>query len=163
LAFLAGIGHDVVGVELVEDAVRQFFAAHDTAASITQRGGFAVYSAGAITVLAGDFFATTAELVGSVDAIYDRAALIALPPDMRARYVPHLRAITPHATRELLVTLEYPAGSYEGPPFSVDEAEVRARFAHAKVELIDEAPDPDPRGGGPWLERCYAISISDER
>jgi thiopurine S-methyltransferase len=163
LAFLAGRGHEVIGVELVEDAVRQFFAAHDATPAIAQRGGFAIYSAGAITVFAGDFFATTAELLGPVDAIYDRAALIALPPEMRARYVPHVRAVTPGATRELLVTLEYPAGSYNGPPFSVDDAEVRRWFADAKVTLVDEAVDPEPRGEGVWLERCYAISLSGER
>jgi thiopurine S-methyltransferase len=161
LAFLAGRGHEVVGVELVEDAVRQFFVAHQTTPSIEVGDGFAIYSAGAITIAAGDFFATTTAIVGPIDGIYDRAALIALPPELRARYVPHLRAIAPRAARELLITLEYPAGSYEGPPFSVDEQEVRASFASADVQLIDEGPDPDARGGGTWIERCYTLRYSD--
>ncbi len=163
LAFLAGRGHEVVGVELVEDAVRQFFDEHETTPSITQRGDMAVYRAGAITVFAGDFFATSRELLGDIDGIYDRAALIALPPDMRARYVPHVRAVTPHATRELLVTLDYPPGTYEGPPFSVEEAEVRRLFANATVTQVDHALDAEARGNGSWMERCYAISFSDER
>jgi thiopurine S-methyltransferase len=160
LAFLAGRGHEVFGVEFVEDAVRQFFVEHEATPTVTARDGFAIYSAGSITIAAGDFFATTAELVGAIDGIYDRAALIALPPELRARYVPHLRAITPRARRELLITLEYPAGSYNGPPFSVAEAEVRSAFAPADVQLIDEGPDPDERGGGTWTERCYTIRYS---
>lgn len=163
LAFLAGRGHEVVGVELVEDAVRQFFAAHDATPTITQRADVAVFSAGAITVFVGDFFATTPELLGPIDGIYDRAALIALPPEMRARYVPHVRAVAPRASRELLVALEYQAGTYDGPPFSVGEDEVRRLFANATVTAIDQAIDPEPRGNSVWMERCYAISLSDER
>jgi thiopurine S-methyltransferase len=160
LAFLAGRDHDVVGVELVEDAVRQFFVEHQIKPTLEARDGFTIYSAGAITIYAGDFFATTRDLLGAIDGIYDRAALIALPPELRARYVPHLRALAPAASRELLITLEYPAGTFEGPPFSVEEAEVRTRFADADVQLIDEGPDPDERGGGTWLERCYTIRYS---
>jgi thiopurine S-methyltransferase len=159
LAFLAGRGHEVVGVELVEDAVRQFFAEHQITPSVDAREGLVRYGAGAITIYAGDFFATTPALVGSIDGIYDRAALIALPPDLRARYVPHVRSLAPAAKRELLITLEYPAGSFDGPPFSVDEAEVRSRFAGAAVVLVDEGPDPDDRGGGTWTERCYTIQF----
>lgn len=160
LAFLAGRGHEVVGVELVEDAVRQFFAEHQITPIVAARDGFASYTAGPITVFAGDYFATTAALVGEIDGIYDRAALIALPPELRARYVPHTRAIAPLAKRELLVTLEYPAGSFEGPPFAVHETEVRALFAGADVRIVDGGFDPDKRGGGTWFERCYTIAIS---
>ncbi|HEY5949003.1 MAG TPA: thiopurine S-methyltransferase [Kofleriaceae bacterium] len=160
LAYLAARGHEVVGVELVEDAVRQFFVEHAVPPEITARDGFAVYTAGSITVFAGDFFATTAALVGDVDGIFDRAALVALPPDMRGRYIDHVRAIAPNATRELLVSLEYPAGSMEGPPFSVDQAEVRERFAGDEITLVDEGLDPRGRADGKLLERCYTIAFA---
>jgi thiopurine S-methyltransferase len=163
LAYLAGKGHDVVGVELVEDAVRQFFAEHAATPTISAGDGFTVYSAGAITILAGDFFATTPALVGAIDGIYDRAALVALPPDMRGHYVEHLRRIAPAATRELLITLDYPPGSADGPPFSVDEVEVRARFADADVELVEAIADPRGRAGGQMVERCFAIRFPAPR
>jgi thiopurine S-methyltransferase len=159
LAYLAGRGHEVVGVELVEDAVRQFFTEHAAAPTVTKSGAFALYQAGAITVVAGDWFATTSALVGTIDAIYDRAALIALPPDMRARYVAHLRAIAPSAQRELLVSLDYPPGAAEGPPFSVDETEVRQLFEGSTVELVDAAADPRGRADGKMIERCYTIAF----
>src|SRR4051812_36053592 len=72
LAYLAGRGHEVIGIELVDDAVRQFFAEHGTVAAVEKRGAFQAYTAGPITVLAGDFFASTPELVGPVEAIFDR-------------------------------------------------------------------------------------------
>ena len=147
LAFLAARGHAVVGVELVETAVQEFFAEHDITPAIEGHR----YTAGTITVIAGDYFTTD---VGHVDAIYDRAALIALPADMRARYVAHL----PPAPRILLVTVEYPEEAMSGPPFSVGEAEVRSLYAGCRVELVDEGVDPRGRLDGKLIERCYRIT-----
>jgi thiopurine S-methyltransferase len=133
LAYLAGHGHAVVGIELVEDAVRQFFSEHGTIPAITSADALTFYTAGPITIIAGDFFATTPARVGPIDGIFDRAALVALPPDLRERYVAHLHVLAPRARRELLVSLDYPPGAAEGPPFSVDEAEIRSRYASAVV------------------------------
>src|SRR4051812_45358189 len=74
LAYLAGQGHAVVGVEIVEDAVRQFFTEHQAEPAILTERGLKIYRAGLVTVIVGDLFATTADLVGPIDAIYDRAA-----------------------------------------------------------------------------------------
>jgi len=139
LAFLAARGHAVVGVELVEDAVRAFFAEHGLTPTVTPHGALTGYSHGPITLLAGDFFATTRELLGPVDALYDRAALIALPEPMRARYVEHLRALLPAGADGLVITVEYPQEAMEGPPFSVPEAELRRHFQGLSIDLIDQA------------------------
>lgn len=163
LAFLASRGHEVVGIELVESAVREFFADHQITPEVSQQAGFAVYSAGSLTVLAGDFFSASPALVGEVDAIYDRAAMIALPSDMRARYVDHLRAISPGATRMLLVTVEYPQELMEGPPFSVDETEVRARYTNAPIELLDQGAGPRDRAEGKLVEKCYFVTLTAPR
>ncbi len=157
LAYLAGRGHEVVGIELVEDAVRQFFAEHGTTPVIEPRGPFTAYTSGPITVFTGDFFASTPEIVGAIDAVYDRAALVALPPPLRDRYVPHLRQIAADARRELLVTIEYPDGVFEGPPFSVPRDEVERRFAGAVIEELASGPDPRGRLDGRMIERCYDL------
>lgn len=154
LAWLAGRGHDVVGVELVEDAVQQFFAEHGVAPEVATQGGLRAYRAGAITLLAGDLFAVTADDVGAITSIYDRAALVALPRDMRDRYAAHLRAIAGGATRELLVSVEYEPGAHDGPPFSVERTEVLERFADARVEYLGGRSDPR---GRPMTEHCYDI------
>jgi thiopurine S-methyltransferase len=159
LAYLAGRGHEVVGVELVADAVQQFFAEHGVTPVVTPRGAFVEYTAGAITIFAGDWFATDAALLGAIDAVYDRAALIALPPEMRARYAAHARALA-GAAPILLVTLEYPQELMDGPPFSVAEEEVRALYAGARIELVDDAAGRTGRlpPDAPCREKCYVIT-----
>jgi thiopurine S-methyltransferase len=62
-------------------------------------------------------------MIGAVDAIYDRAALVALPADMRRRYGAHLHEIT-QAALQLLICFEYDQGLMTGPPFSIDSVEV---------------------------------------
>ena len=160
LAFLAGEGHDVVGIELVEQAVAAFFTEHGVEPTVESGGALTRYSAGAITIFAGDLFAATPELIGHIDGIWDRAALVALPPEMRTRYVKHVRMLAPAATRELLVSIEYPDGAHPGPPFSVPATEVRETLAHAtSIEDVGSGPDPQGRLGGTMIERCYQIGL----
>ncbi|MEM0898729.1 MAG: thiopurine S-methyltransferase [Pseudomonadota bacterium] len=82
---------------------------------------------GPLTLFTGDFFALTKDTLGPVDAVYDRAALVALPPDMRVRYAGHLRTITGGAT-QLLITFAYDQAEMEGPPFSVPTCEVDEHY-----------------------------------
>ena len=145
LAWLAGQGHQVVGVELVESAARAFFTEHGAEPSVERRGHFTAFTAGAITVLAGDFFAATPEVLGPIDALYDRAAVIALPTEMRADYVEHVRALLPHTAPGLIVTVEYPQALMSGPPFSVEETELRALCQGLPLELLAEVKGEGPR------------------
>ncbi|WP_426234053.1 thiopurine S-methyltransferase [Pseudomonas sp. TWP3-2] len=139
LLWLAGRGHQVLGVELTQKAVEDFFREQQLEPEISEEGAFKVYRAGAIELRCGDFFALTADDVAGCSALYDRAAIIALPAPMRERYVAHLRAILPAACRGLLVTLDYDQTQIPGPPFSVDDAEVRRLFAGAwPVEVVEE-------------------------
>jgi thiopurine S-methyltransferase len=160
LAYLASRGHDVIGIELVEDAVKQFFDEHGTVPTTVTSGEHVIYTAGAITVIAGDFFGVTQDQTGPIDAIFDRAALVALPPDIRARYVTHLRHLASDATRELLVSIEYPPEASNGPPFSIEEPEVRRTFAGSSIQVLGGGPDPQGRLEGRMIERCYAIELA---
>jgi thiopurine S-methyltransferase len=81
------------------------------------------YSAANIDIFAGDIFELTPGELGPVDAVYDRAALIALPESSRNRYAAHLMEITGTAP-QLLVTLDYDQSLVAGPPFSVERAEI---------------------------------------
>ncbi len=159
LAFLASRGHQVVGIELVEDAVRAFFSEHQLVATVTPSGGLTRYTAGSITVIAGDLFAVTREDVGPIDALYDRAALIALPTELRPRYLARLRSLVPAATSGLLVTVEYPQDQMAGPPFSLSDLEVNASYDRA--EQIAERPATGGRVGqiAGAVERCYAVTL----
>jgi thiopurine S-methyltransferase len=163
LAFLAAAGHTVIGVEIAEQAIREFFAEHELTPAISQRGSFVGYSAGPFTLLCGDIFELTPEIIGPVDALYDRAALIALPAESRQAYARHLRSVLPQGALGLVITLEYDQALMEGPPFAVLEAEVCSLYAGSVIERIDEAP---ARGGGKCsdagiaaIERCYAVTL----
>ena len=138
---LAEQGHPVIGVELAERAVEDFFNERDVQPQVSQRGAFKVYQAGELQILCGDFFALSHADVAGCQAFYDRAALIALPPPMRERYVAHLQAIVSDACQGLLVTLVYDQAKMDGPPFSVADTEVEQHFADGwtlhKVEEKD--------------------------
>lgn len=158
LAFLAERGHQVVGVELVEDAVRAFFAERGVTPEVAPRGPFTAYAAGAITLLAGDVFAATPALLGGVDALYDRAALIALPPEVRPRYAAHLGALLPAGATGLLVTLEYDPALRAGPPFAVPPDEVRALYAARAPEALEAVEAQVRTPGAPATERCWRFT-----
>jgi thiopurine S-methyltransferase len=159
LAYLAAQGHDVIGVELVEEAVATFFKEHALKPTIRETSqGLVEYSAFSITIYAGNIFATSRELFGPVDAIYDRAALVALPDDMRRPYVDHMRSLFPK--RALVITLEYDQTLMDGPPFSVEEGELRALYDNCSVDLLSEGPDERVRENAPPMtERCFAVTL----
>jgi thiopurine S-methyltransferase len=124
LVWLAQQGCRVAGVELSELAVEQFFDELGVEPEITAMGSLKRYEGNGILVIQGSIFDLTPELLGAVDLVYDRAALVAWPPEMRERYVKHLLYIT-GAAPQLLITFEYDQSCLEGPPFSVDEREMR--------------------------------------
>lgn len=162
LAYLAALGHQVVGVELVEAAAKAFFDEHALTPRVEAAGPFQAWEAGGVRILVGDFFATTRALLGDVDALYDRAALIALPPDLRQRYAAHLRTLLPADAVGLLVTMEYEQARRDGPPFAVPAAEVRRLYAGLQVAEIGEGPADAPAlraAGVPAQDRCWLISF----
>ncbi|MDZ7870499.1 MAG: thiopurine S-methyltransferase [Rheinheimera sp.] len=127
----------VVGVELSELACTDFFRENKLAMDTTQEAGFVRYQAANISLYQGDFFALTQAQAGYCQRIYDRAALIALPAPMRQLYVRQLRALLPEADM-LLLSLEYPAGEKQGPPFSVPAAEITELFDFATVQQLQQ-------------------------
>jgi thiopurine S-methyltransferase len=141
MAWLAARGHSIVGSELSPIAIDEFFASQALEPARTMLDGFVRHTAGPYTLLEGDALALTTERTGEVDAVYDRAALVALPPAMRAPYVASLARLTPPGSRVLLVALEYPQEMKGGPPFSVEAREVRElfepRFVVEEVERVD--------------------------
>ena len=138
MLWFASQGYRVLGVELSRLAVEQFFTENDLPYTITESPYGRHYRSGEIELVCGDAFSLDAGLLASCDAVFDRAALIALPPPMRERYAHELYARLPGRCRGLVITLEYPQHEKAGPPFSVPEDEVRALFdAHWRVELLE--------------------------
>ncbi|MGH2420466.1 thiopurine S-methyltransferase [Pseudomonas canadensis] len=128
LVWLASHGLRVMGVELSEQAVEAFFSEQNLVPRITRRSAFTVYQADLIEVWCGDFFALDAEALVGCAALYDRAALIALPPLMRAQYAEHLSRLLASGCQGLLITLDYDQTQKAGPPFAVTDDEVKVLF-----------------------------------
>lgn len=139
MVWLAGQGFEVVGVELASRAVEDFFSDHQLEPEISQEGEFQVYRAGAVTIYCGDMFALGAQQVVDCAALYDRAALIALPAPMRNRYAAHLSQILPRGTQALLVTLDYEQAQMDGPPFAVTDDDVqRLLGSQWRVQCLEQ-------------------------
>ncbi len=128
LRWLAGQGHEVIGVELSELATRAFFEEQGLSFQETSTAPFLLRESRHIHLYTGDYFALEPGTLAGCRLIYDRAAMIALPPEMRREYVRQLFRLFPGSLRLLLVTMEYPQAQMQGPPFAVLEDEVRARF-----------------------------------
>ncbi len=164
MRWLAARGHEVIGVELSPIAVRQFFAYEGLQPSSDRTGRFESLRAGPYTLLAGDIFDLDAATLGPVQACYDRAALVALPVNMRRAYVAHCARLLPPGTTLLLITLEYEQQRMEGPPFSVEDAELRALYEGAftieqlcREDVLAANPKFRDRGLDWLLESAYRL------
>ena len=139
--WLLSQGYRVAGAELSQLAVEQLFADLGVEPNITAVDSLSRYSANNIDIFVGDIFGLSGNLLGQIDAIYDRAALVAFPEPMRDRYAVHLVDITDHAP-QLLISYEYDQRLLNGPPFSISDDEVIRRYQEsynlkllAKVEV----------------------------
>lgn len=138
LMWLASNGYRVLGVELSEQAVEAFFSEQNLTPRITRQGVFKVYQADLIEVWCGDFFALDAGVLADCTALYDRAALIALPPLMRAQYAEQLNSLLRPGCQGLLITLDYDQTQKAGPPFAVTDDEVKVLLGFQwRLEVLE--------------------------
>lgn len=128
LGWLLSRGYAVAGAELSESAVTQLFAELGMEARISEIGKLKLFRGEKIDIFVGDIFDLTREILGPVDAVYDRAALVALPETIRPRYTAHLKAITGMAP-QLVIGYEYDQTVVAGPPFSVTSDELRRHYS----------------------------------
>lgn len=167
LLWLAAQGHGVLGVELSRLAVDSFFAENGLTPEVTDDPPFRRYRADEIELLCGDFFALEPRHVAGVSAVYDRAALIALPPQLRVRYAAHTDTLLKVQVPRLLITLEYDQTQMAGPPFAVHAEEVAALFSArhrirplADLDVLDESPGLRARGVSALKERVYLLEAA---
>ncbi|MEH6493003.1 thiopurine S-methyltransferase [Halopseudomonas sp.] len=160
-------GQRVQGVELARSALEAFVSEHQLALDWQQQGEFSTATGDGFELFCGDFFALTPAMLQGVCAVYDRAALIALPEPMRVAYVAHTRQLLPAGWKMLLVTLDYPQEQRPGPPFSVPDAEVKRLYAGCQIEVLDEQDVLADhavfaaQGMRELTERVYLISDGD--
>lgn len=139
MLWLAEQGYHVVGAELVESAVQDFFSEQHITPTIyehTNNSAIKCYvgqlsdhpSAYSISLWVGDIFALSADDIGQIDAVYDRAALIAMPADMRLKYSEQVIKLSGNAP-QLLLTLNYDQNEWVGPPFSISHEQIQQYYS----------------------------------
>ena len=140
MLWLRSQGYDVLGVELSSVAVQAFFEENGCIPQHVPHDKFDCCEADRIRILCGDFFDLKREELTKVHAVYDRASMVALPPEMRKSYVQHLVSILQPSTQILLITFDYPQSEMQGPPFAVSIAEVEALYSeYAEIRLLKDA------------------------
>ena len=120
--------YKVTGIELNEKAINELFDSLKLEPNIKKAGSLLLYSAKNIDIFLGDIFALDKTILGKVDIIYDRGAIVALPSKMREKYTSHLINITDSAL-QLIITYEYKQNLMKGPPFSVEESQLKDYYS----------------------------------
>jgi len=127
LGWLLSRGYAVAGAELSELAVTQLFAELGMGVRVSDNGKHRLFHGEKIDIFVGNLFDLFRETLGPVDAVYDRAALVALPETMRERYTAHLKTLTALAP-QLVIGYEYDQAVVPGPPFSVTPDELHRHY-----------------------------------
>ncbi|MGH8192300.1 MAG: thiopurine S-methyltransferase [Rhodanobacteraceae bacterium] len=170
MLWLAQHGFHAIGVELSPIAIESFLAENRLRARVRPGSGGKHYevndlAAGAIEIVNGDIFDLDRKLLASCGAIYDRASLIALPKPVRRRYAREVYGGLPVGCRGLLITLDYPPRQMEGPPFSVDDDEVRHLFEagwdieqYERRDILGSQPHFSEQGVTALHTAAYALT-----
>jgi len=148
LLWLMRRGYRVSGVEISRRAIRDFFSENRLEPCISEIPGGELFEAKDLAIFCADFFASDFPGMPTIDAVYDRASLVALPPHMRKPYAERMLGLIAPGVRTLLVTLDYPQQEMQGPPFSVTLDEVNTLYAEqSRVELLhsEDCLEREPR------------------
>lgn len=128
LLWLREQGHHVIAVELSLIAVEAFFSENQLPVKKVRFGEFEHFETNGIEIYCGDFFKLPSDILTNIQAMYDRASLVALPSEMRVQYTAKMQNLLPSHTSILLVAFNYLQHEMQGPPFSVDGSEIKNLF-----------------------------------
>jgi thiopurine S-methyltransferase len=162
IAWLLAQGYRVAGAELSSIAIEELFKSLNLTPSINTLGEITHYSAANVDMFVGDIFKLTPAILGTVDAVYDRAALVALPNEMRKRYTAHLMSLTRNLANQapqLLICFEYDQTLCAGPPFSISAQEVKQHYqaSYDLTLLASEALAGGLKGQCPAIEHVWYL------
>ena len=147
MAWLLEQGYQVVGAELSRKAVEQFFDTHGLTPDRTQSGEHTLYGCDNLRIFCGDFLTLQTGQTGPLDAVYDRAATVAMPDALRGRYAAQLQALLAPGTPLILISMSYDQDKMKGPPFSVPAQDVRRIYEQGfTIEVLGGASGPEILG-----------------
>lgn len=157
MLYFTNTGHKVIGVELSEIACRDFFKENKLTYKEEKRDAFIVFTSHHITLWCGDFFKLPDSEWQKITGVYDRAAIIALPPDVRKKYADEMTKKLPKDAVTLLITYEYPKEFMQGPPFSVPESEVYQLYGSFSIEKLQAEKEQRQTKDHPTLKNFETV------
>lgn len=163
MVWLAEQGHRIIGAELSGIAVDEFFAERGLSPEVETASAFSVKRGGPYEIWCGDFFELPRAALAQVAGVYDRASLVAFPPDMQERYTATLTDLVPETARMLLITLDYDQSQMAGPPFAVSRDSVKRLFGDSFAITEVAARSGPPRNaqfiarGLQSMEECVYV------
>lgn len=166
MLWLMAQGYQVMGVELSPLAISAFCNENSLPAATTQEGGFTISRSDTFSLYCGNFFDLTTGQFTNITAVYDRAALIALPPDLRSAYAKHLNDCLNAGVKVLLVIFDYNQHEMQGPPFSIQAQEIEDLYGSwcdinllCSENILDQEPRFLERGLTHLQEHVYALTV----
>lgn len=164
MLWLAKQGLHVIGVELSQIACEAFFIENNLDVKTESLHNFTRYYSEQIEIFCGDFFALSKEYLPIITAVYDRAALIALPKELRSSYVQHLTQLMATGGKMLLIVFATD-DKVQGPPYPVPHSELTQLFAGqfqiTELERMKINPSPHLREKG--YRELYELVYSLEK
>lgn len=165
MVWLRDQGHHVVGSELSPIAVDAFFRELGLAPLVERDGGLTRNASTSFDIWQGDVFDLTLQHLGAIDAVYDRAALVALPRDIQGRYIDFLKGLMPAGGVLFLIALAYDQSEMDGPPFSIPRQEVirltsdgfQLDYETHNPHALDESTNLKKRGLTALAESLYVF------
>ena len=126
--WLLSEGHEVIGADLSAKAQQEYLVTHDEPIRYNQDNQLKFAWQGRLLFVAGDILHMEPEMLRSVDAVYDRAALIALTPAARQNYALFLAHSLKPSAKMLLITRQAPEEQLV-PPFNVTATDLDNLYA----------------------------------
>ncbi|WP_445946478.1 thiopurine S-methyltransferase [Shewanella sp.] len=164
MCYLAELGHNVLGCELNLSAVEQFYVENQLTVTSQTLAEHKLFNCEQIQIWQGDIFTLAAQTTQNISGFYDRAALIAWPESLRLGYVKQLATLIPKGCTGLLVTLDYPQETLQGPPFAVSPTWIEVHMSeYFEIRLLacHDVLEDNPRfvkKAVPWLnEAAYQL------
>lgn len=166
MIWLAEQGHHVVGAELSSVAIDSFFDGLNLTPNVKYNNGLTLKSADRFSLWESDVLKLTRRDIGKIAAVYDRAALVALPPDMQAQYANLLTHLMPAGSQLFLISLDYDPKEIKGPPFAISDDKITKLFSqHFEITCrtinsaaLDESQNLKERGLTALTESLYVLT-----
>ena len=166
LLWLLARGNPVIGVEISPIAVNAFFAENGLEPVVSQSHGFCVNEIDGLQIWCGDYFALPEKSFDNINRVYDRAALVALPFEMRKGYAAKFKGLLKSGTQILLISLEYEQSEMAGPPFRVDREEIERLYGDwcdieclEVQDILSREPQFKAKGISKMEELVYLLTL----